>query len=84
MTAETATSRPLLVVIGLAFLVHVTLCRLRRIRIPTVVGEIVAGIVTVGTCTLCLSPRHYCRSGSHCLSGRSHASWRIVPFVGGF
>ncbi|MGD8626226.1 MAG: cation:proton antiporter [Anaerolineae bacterium] len=45
MTVETSSFFPLLIVIGLAFLVPLTLSRLRRIRIPTVVGEIVAGIV---------------------------------------
>ena len=45
MTEETSSFLPLLIVIGLAFLVPLTLSRLRRIRIPAVVGEIVAGIV---------------------------------------
>ncbi len=36
---------PLLIVIGLAFLVPVVTSRIRRVRIPTVVGEIVAGMV---------------------------------------
>ncbi|MGD9374941.1 MAG: monovalent cation:proton antiporter family protein [Anaerolineae bacterium] len=44
MHAETS-FLPLLIVIGLAFLVPLTLSRLRRFRIPTVVGEIVAGII---------------------------------------
>jgi Kef-type K+ transport system membrane component KefB len=45
MTEETSSFLPLLIVIGLAFLVPLTLSRLRRIRIPAVVGEIVAGIL---------------------------------------
>ena len=45
MAVETSSFLPLLIVIGLAFLVPLTLSRLRRIRIPTVVGEIVAGIL---------------------------------------
>lgn len=36
---------PLLVVVGLAFLVPVLLSRLKRIVIPIVVGEIIAGII---------------------------------------
>jgi Kef-type K+ transport system membrane component KefB len=36
---------PLLVVVGLAFLVPLITARIRRVRIPTVVGEILAGIV---------------------------------------
>jgi Kef-type K+ transport system membrane component KefB/Trk K+ transport system NAD-binding subunit len=36
---------PLLVVVGLAFLAPLVTSRIRRVRIPTVVGEIVAGIL---------------------------------------
>lgn len=36
---------PLLVVVGVAFLVPLITARIRRVRIPTVVGEILAGIV---------------------------------------
>jgi trk system potassium uptake protein TrkA len=36
---------PLLIVVGLAFLVPLVLSRFRRLRLPVVVGEILAGIV---------------------------------------
>ncbi len=36
---------PLLLVVGLAFVVPLVTSRIRRVRIPTVVGEIVAGIL---------------------------------------
>ena len=42
---EETSFTPLLVVIGLAFLVPLLTSRMRRVRIPTVVGEIVAGMV---------------------------------------
>ncbi len=42
---EETSFTPLLIVIGLAFLVPLLTSRIRRVRIPTVVGEIVAGIV---------------------------------------
>jgi Kef-type K+ transport system membrane component KefB/Trk K+ transport system NAD-binding subunit len=42
---EHASFVPLLVVIALAFVVPLITNRIRRVRIPTVVGEIVAGIV---------------------------------------
>jgi Kef-type K+ transport system membrane component KefB len=42
---ETQTFAPLLIVIFLAFLVPLTLSRLRRFRLPIVVGEILAGIL---------------------------------------
>jgi trk system potassium uptake protein TrkA len=42
---EEASFVPLLVVVALAFLVPLITSRIRRIRIPTVVGEILAGIV---------------------------------------
>jgi len=36
---------PLLIVVFLAFLVPITLSRFRRLRLPIVVGEIIAGII---------------------------------------
>jgi len=42
---EHASFVPLLVVVGLAFFVPLLISRVRRVRIPTVVGEIVAGMI---------------------------------------
>ena len=42
---EEASFVPLLVVVALAFLVPLITSRIRRIRIPTVVGEILAGMI---------------------------------------
>jgi Kef-type K+ transport system membrane component KefB len=42
---EHASFVPLLVVVALAFLVPLITSRIRRVRIPTVVGEILAGII---------------------------------------
>jgi Kef-type K+ transport system membrane component KefB/Trk K+ transport system NAD-binding subunit len=42
---EHASFVPLLIVIGLAFVVPLITSRLRRVRIPTVVGEILAGMI---------------------------------------
>ena len=42
---EHASFVPLLIVIALAFVVPLITSRIRRIRIPTVVGEIIAGII---------------------------------------
>lgn len=42
---EHASFVPLLVVIALAFVVPLITSRIRRVRIPTVVGEIIAGII---------------------------------------
>jgi len=42
---EHASFVPLLVVVGLAFIVPLLVSRVRRVRIPTVVGEIVAGMI---------------------------------------
>jgi trk system potassium uptake protein TrkA len=36
---------PLLIVVGLAFLAPLVTSRIRRVRIPTVVGEILAGMI---------------------------------------
>lgn len=42
---ETLSFLPLLIVIFLAFLVPITLSRFRKLRLPIVVGEIIAGII---------------------------------------
>ena len=42
---ETRTFAPLLLVVGLAFLVPLVLSRLKRLRLPIIVGEILAGIL---------------------------------------
>ena len=42
---DTRTFGPLLVVVGLAFLVPLLLSRLKRLRLPIIVGEILAGIL---------------------------------------
>jgi Kef-type K+ transport system membrane component KefB len=43
--AETHSFVPLLIVVLLAFLVPLVLSRFRRMRVPVVVGEILAGII---------------------------------------
>ena len=42
---ETISFLPLLIVIFLAFLVPITLSRFKKLRLPIVVGEIIAGII---------------------------------------
>ncbi len=42
---ETRTFTPLLLVVFLAFIVPLVLSRFRRLRLPIVVGEILAGII---------------------------------------
>jgi CPA2 family monovalent cation:H+ antiporter-2 len=42
---DTRTFAPLLLVVGLAFLVPLLLSRLKRLRLPIIVGEILAGIL---------------------------------------
>ncbi len=46
---ETHSFLPLLIVIFLAFLVPIALSRLRKLRLPIVVGEIIAGIIIGGS-----------------------------------
>ncbi len=42
---ESVSFYPLLIVVSLAFLVPITLSRFKRLRLPIVVGEIIAGII---------------------------------------
>ena len=42
---DTRTFAPLLLVVGLAFVVPLVLSRLKRLRLPIIVGEILAGIL---------------------------------------
>ncbi len=42
---ETLSFYPLLIVVSLAFIVPITLTRFRRLRLPIIVGEIIAGII---------------------------------------
>ena len=42
---ETQSFVPLLIVVALAFVVPVILTRFKRLRLPVVVGEILAGII---------------------------------------
>ncbi|NIP32706.1 MAG: sodium:proton antiporter, partial [Aliifodinibius sp.] len=46
---ESITFYPLLIVIFLAFIVPILLSRFKMLRIPIVVGEIIAGIIVGGS-----------------------------------
>ena len=50
---ESLSFLPLLIVIFLAFLVPIALSRFRKLRLPIVVGEIIAGII-IGCTSLAL------------------------------